>query len=819
VDTFNPGLRNSAEVSRLVADARAGHFNALIVEVRKRGDAYYNSLFEPKAVDISPPDYDPLADLILKAHDTGTGPRLEVHAWMVAYNIWNQESALPPQPDHPYRLHPEWVTRSSTGATWDGSNYGFDPGHPSVQQHTFNVALDLVSRYDIDGLHLDYIRYAGKEWGYHPVSLDRFRALYGRTGTPDATDAQWQQFRRDQVTELVRKIYLNAIARKPPIKISAATITWAPGITTDAQWPGSAAYSHVLQDWRAWMEEGILDLNVPMAYFRHTTHPWDWSNWSQFAKDHRYQRHVALGTGVFINSIAHSILQFRSTRDPSPTGNVADGLCAYSYAATSNDGLPRSTFLDALTQPSSFDPQPTPIFPTPVNPPLMPWKSAPTTGHLAGYVTESGTGEGLDGVVIELTGPRMRMLRSDGTGFYGAVDLPPGAYLLTASLNGFEPGSVAVDILPGEVAFVDLELLFLNGIELFHDLRLAAGRTSAILQWTTREPAVSWIEFGPTSDLGLATPALAPEIGHDRMLSGLDPDTQYFYRLMAEVSGRPYRSPQHAFRTAGESILDNPLASYTGSWSLGTSATDKYSTNYRYAGTVSGLPTATATFRPNLATAGRYDIYAWHPQGGNRSTLAPFLISDRDGSLTVLMDQTTGGGAWQLIAANRSFGVGSNGSVQLLNNTGESSRIVLADAVRFVYAPNQDPPPSGATPDWWTEFYFGAGMDGQLDPDGDGYSNHAEFVCGTNPQDPSSLLELRIDSSSPGVRQVVFSPFHAGRIYLLERRGELTSTAWTALTDFAPVGIGQLKAVITDTETVSGPLFYRLRVGLPPESP
>ena len=81
VDAFHPGFRSRSEVTRLIADARAGHFNALLVEIRKRGDAYYDSRYEPKAGEVSPPSFDPLADLIAQAHYTNNGPRLEVHAF------------------------------------------------------------------------------------------------------------------------------------------------------------------------------------------------------------------------------------------------------------------------------------------------------------------------------------------------------------------------------------------------------------------------------------------------------------------------------------------------------------------------------------------------------------------------------------------------------------------------------------------------------------------------------------------------------------------------------------------------------------------
>ncbi|HXG47184.1 MAG TPA: family 10 glycosylhydrolase, partial [Methylomirabilota bacterium] len=194
VDAFHAGFRTPAEVTQLLADARAGHFNAVIVEVRKRGDAYYDSRFEPRATDISPAGYDPLADLIARAHDPAQGPRLEVHAWIVTYPIWASQSTTPPQANHPYNLHPDWLTRNNAGATWNGGHFAFDPGHPGVQQHTFNVAMDLISRYDLDGLNFDYVRYSGREWGYNPVAVERFNRRFGRTGQPAIDDPLWLQF-------------------------------------------------------------------------------------------------------------------------------------------------------------------------------------------------------------------------------------------------------------------------------------------------------------------------------------------------------------------------------------------------------------------------------------------------------------------------------------------------------------------------------------------------------------------------------------------------------------------------------------------------
>lgn len=463
VDAFHPGFRSRSEVTRLIADARAGHFNALVVEIRKRGDAYYDSRYEPKAGEVSPPSFDPLAELIAQAHHTNNGPRLEVHAWIVTYPIWNSPNLAAAPPNHPVRLHPDWLTTNQAGSAWNGANLVFDPGHPEVQRHTFNVALDIIARYDVDGLNFDYVRYHGDTWGYHGVAVARFNRRFGRQGDPAPEDPAWLQWRRDQVTALVRKVYLSARALKPQVKISADTIAWAPGVTTDTDWTNAAAaYRLVLQDWRAWMEEGILDLNLPMTYFDQAG-PFgaSWTNWNTFVKNHRYNRHAVIGCALYLNPFPDALRQMRFARTPSPDGHTADGLCAYSYASPGDPAPPRSTVLAALTLPQvarHYDPNRVPLFASRATPPVMPWLVAPNRGHLKGLVSSSAALNTLDGATVTLSGPSPRTGLSDATGFYGLVDLPPGTYTVTAAAPGEGAAAREAVITAGVVTTLDLVL-------------------------------------------------------------------------------------------------------------------------------------------------------------------------------------------------------------------------------------------------------------------------------------------------------------------------------------------------------------------------
>src|SRR5688572_12215965 len=99
VDAFHEGLKTPTQISKLLKETRAANFNALVVQLRRRGDVLYNSAIEPKAADVSS-DFDPLADLITKAHDSANGARIEVHAWIVVYPVWNNETKLPPTTNH-----------------------------------------------------------------------------------------------------------------------------------------------------------------------------------------------------------------------------------------------------------------------------------------------------------------------------------------------------------------------------------------------------------------------------------------------------------------------------------------------------------------------------------------------------------------------------------------------------------------------------------------------------------------------------------------------------------------------------------------------
>jgi uncharacterized lipoprotein YddW (UPF0748 family) len=528
VDTFNTRLNTQGDVAAVVANATAARAHAIFAQVRRRGDAWYRDSLEPLPDGIPiAAGFDPLADLITQAHAAG----VEVHAFVVIGAVWNRPPTQPPSsPEHVFNRHgfdpqtgqpqqgrANWLTRTllpdggsiSYGGYRFGNDFWVDPGHPDAAAYTVEVLLHLVSHYDLDGLHLDRIRYpelevggqtpaSGASIGYNPTSVGRFQRHHGLPEggpPPDPGDPHWGQWRRDQVTGLVRRVYLGALARKPGLKVSAALIAFGAGPTTEAAWPAAEAFWRVYQDWRAWTEEGVVDLAVPMVYkTEHTAGGQTaYDQWSRWTREHQYGRAAVIGQGASLNAIEGTLRQTRRALAPSPSGQPAVGVVFFSMAnsnaavANNPHSIPagRSTprrpfaeFASGLVTGKSVDcivlyedpaGNPTPIFAAPAIVPELAWKTNPQVGHLLGIVTDEA-GQPVDGgeVAISQTGggpapgPGRTSVttQTDGGGVYGGVDLAAGSYQVTVTPMGQEPYTApdAVEVTPGQVARLDIGL-------------------------------------------------------------------------------------------------------------------------------------------------------------------------------------------------------------------------------------------------------------------------------------------------------------------------------------------------------------------------
>lgn len=470
VDAYREGFKTPAQVDQLIADARRANVNALIVQMRRRGDAMYARSLEPRAEDPElAAGFDPLAYLTERAH--AEQPRIEVHAWIVVTNIWGSQNKAPVDSRHVFNQHgptaagrDDWMSRREDGATWS-RGYFLDPGHPDAARYTTDVALNIVREYDVDGLHLDYIRYPeradGQSWGYNQTSIDRFNARYGREGRPPTNDPAWNQWRRDQVTALVRNIYLGALAIKPTVRLSAAAIPWGDGPRTDADWQRSAGYSSVFQDWRSWLEEGIVDQVMPMNYFRESAGQGPWfDRWVDWQRNHAFGRQIIPAVALYLNEPSESIAQIKRALAQNPNGPSTAGVALYSYGATRPSAAGDDTVTSraqgaevwaALTEPGPLNGG-QPPFPSRTGTPPTAWKSSTNAGSVMLRVP------GLDGARVDLSGPKSLGGETDGTGMFGALSVPPGRYAITVRPNGGrgEPRAAELDVQSGALAQLEL---------------------------------------------------------------------------------------------------------------------------------------------------------------------------------------------------------------------------------------------------------------------------------------------------------------------------------------------------------------------------
>ncbi|MCP4231817.1 MAG: family 10 glycosylhydrolase [bacterium] len=252
-------MNTPEKVDEIVNLAVGANFNTLFFECRYRGDALYvpnktDARFpnpEPRSPHIGGPDegdFDPLGELVTKGHRAG----LEIHAWVTVYVIANEKT--PTGPGHPLYEHPEWLSCNEEGKVWD--QYGMawlDPGVPEVNDYLHGLFLDIAANYDVDGIHLDYVRYSGQDMGYNPRAVAIYETETGETASNEEVFAEW---RRNQITSFIGSLYRGLIKVRPDCQLTAAVFASRK----------NTAYNDLMQDWGEWGRLGIVDAIVPMAY-------------------------------------------------------------------------------------------------------------------------------------------------------------------------------------------------------------------------------------------------------------------------------------------------------------------------------------------------------------------------------------------------------------------------------------------------------------------------------------------------------------------------------------------------------------------------
>ena len=277
--TSPAGIRKQqAELIEILDKLKAANFNTVLFQTRTRGDVLYSSSIEPYNSILTGkaggnPGYDPLAFAIQECHKRG----MECHAWMVTIPLGNRR--------HVAALGKESVTKRKPAICVPYKReYFLNPGHPQTKEYLMSLVREVVERYDVDGVHFDYLRYPENAPRF-PDSYDYKKYSNGRSL------AQW---RRDNITEIVRHIYKGVKALKPWVKVSTCPVGKYRD-TSRYSSRGWNAFHTVNQDVEGWLGEGIQDQVYPMMYFRE-------NGFYPFALDWKEQsngRQIIPGLGIY----------------------------------------------------------------------------------------------------------------------------------------------------------------------------------------------------------------------------------------------------------------------------------------------------------------------------------------------------------------------------------------------------------------------------------------------------------------------------------------------------------------------------------------
>lgn len=238
--------------------ARLG-LNTVLWQVRGNGTVAYPSALEPWSAEYGHrhPGFDPLRIAVGEAHRHG----LRIEAWVNVLPGWRGPRP-PPIRDQLWYTRPDWFLRDAAGRRQPlGSFYVLlNPCLPEVREHIARLIAEIVTNYDVDGIHLDYVRYA---WETTPHARQRYPRdprtlqLYReQTGRLPADDAQaWDRWRAEQLTRLVAQVRMVVKRCRPGATLTAA-------VCPDPR----RGYREYLQDAAGWLRAGLLDAAMPMAY-------------------------------------------------------------------------------------------------------------------------------------------------------------------------------------------------------------------------------------------------------------------------------------------------------------------------------------------------------------------------------------------------------------------------------------------------------------------------------------------------------------------------------------------------------------------------
>jgi uncharacterized lipoprotein YddW (UPF0748 family) len=637
--SIGDGFTNLSTLDSLLQAAKNNNFNCVDLLARYRANAYYipnryDTTYvnpEPLAAGVSATN-DPIQYAIDRCHELGLKVFASMSCFLVTDGSDTYPSYLPSGSVMWY--YNGGSPRAMTKADVSGEGLWADVSRADVRNYTKNVIMDFVANYDVDGIILDRVRYPNYYFSYNPQGLSEM----GISGTPSPTDATFRTARRNAVATFVRDVYEAATTLKPWLIVGAAPIAYGDALTD--------TYNSVMQFWPGWsaaktnnrmISFGVCDLYQPQFYRMYNSNP----------------------AGPAANTTLMNKAQF---------GDVA----TYS--------------LDMGLMPGALSVV-SPLF-------YHPYSGDVNQSNCnAQNITDS------------------RALAMGGFGLFAATaTLADISYIRAPGASTAGVDVLANAATPCDYLFKkDYDNVKPNAVRNFTASPQSDGRV--ILSWNAPAPAAD----GETAARYLiyrSTTSPVKEYRSNLVTLATIPGSATSYTVPTGWAGSYYFRivPVDDYNNHGPAteigpvtvtgeptppadiIVDNPQAAFAGTWYTGTSATDKYGSDYRYA--YAGSGSATATFTATIPVAGTWTVSEWHGAGTNRATNARHTIDYAGGSTTVQVNQTANGGKWNALG---SYQFNANTPYSVVINDIFLGTVVIADAIKWSYVIQPPAAPSGLT--------------------------------------------------------------------------------------------------------------------------
>lgn len=248
--TFNPEIQKKS-LTDILDTLKSKKINTLFFQTRGNGVVFYNSKYERYPTFFTGstnlfPEFDPLEYVIKESHKRG----IRVHAWINTLRLFTEtKKNIKDKQNYPVYINPDWIIKNKSS---EGTEEWMDPAVPEVKDYLVKICREIVENYNVDGIHLDFLRYPGR--GFDD------KKSYKKYGT----GKNIHDWRRENINRILKEIYINIKEFNSNLLVGVAPF----GIYKNTKViRGAASYDDVYQDSQKWMEEKLVDYIVPQIYW------------------------------------------------------------------------------------------------------------------------------------------------------------------------------------------------------------------------------------------------------------------------------------------------------------------------------------------------------------------------------------------------------------------------------------------------------------------------------------------------------------------------------------------------------------------------